>query len=69
MQANLYRAHLREANLGGAILEGEAILYGVQGLTQEQIDEANGDEYTRLPDHLLRPAHWIKGGDEQPKEG
>jgi hypothetical protein len=41
----------------------------VQGLTQEQIDEANGDEYTRLPDHLLRPAHWIKGGDEQPKEG
>src|SRR5829696_5263538 len=64
VQAKVQRATLSEANLKGAILEGTAILYGVEGLTQEQLDSANGDENTKLPDNYLRPAHWSKGGEE-----
>ncbi len=78
--ANLSGAYLGEAKLGGAylgraVLEGTnlseanlrgAILVGAESLTQEQIYGATGDENTKLPDHLQRPAHWSKGDEGQP---
>src|SRR5215210_1546401 len=60
--ANLYHAYLSnvdlsDANLSGADL-GSVDLRDDTGLTQEQIDEAIGDERTQLPDDLQRPANW-----------
>jgi uncharacterized protein YjbI with pentapeptide repeats len=66
-EANLVNANLSKANLRGANLK-EADLSGAflqemteESLTQAQIDEAVGDDATKLPDHLQRPAHW-RGG-------
>jgi hypothetical protein len=50
---------LREANLRGANLSY------TRNFTQEQINKANGDEHTKLPDHLQRPAHWSNGESEE----
>ncbi len=44
-------ANLRDANLQGADLE-EANLTNAEGLTREQLDEACGDDETKLPDYL-----------------
>jgi hypothetical protein len=49
--ANLFFANLERANLEGANLEG-ANLGFAENLTQEQIDQAFGDENTTLPGHL-----------------
>jgi uncharacterized protein YjbI with pentapeptide repeats len=74
--ANLSRANLSEANLSGAILSG-AILSGanISGailfeaiLSQEQLEQALGDENSQLPPHLRPPAHWGEKTDEQPEE-
>ena len=45
-----------------------ATLMGATNLTQEQLDVANGDDRTVLPDRLTRPAHWSKaeGSEGQP---
>ena len=66
-EANLFEADLAEADLRGAKL-GLANLHGANlseadltdgiGLSQDLIDGANGDEDTKLPDGLERPAHW-----------
>jgi len=53
---------LQPADLSGAILYG-AILRGAdlartRNLAPAQIEKAFGDETTRLPDHLKRPASW-----------
>jgi hypothetical protein len=32
---------------------------GANGLTQEQVNSACGDEGTTLPAGLTRPAHWL----------
>ncbi|MEJ7631323.1 MAG: pentapeptide repeat-containing protein [Rubrobacteraceae bacterium] len=56
--AQLWGANLSGANLGAAKLHG-AHLEGTVGLTQEQIDEAHGDEITELPNGLRRPDSWI----------
>jgi uncharacterized protein YjbI with pentapeptide repeats len=53
----LSQVDLSEANLSGADL-GHVDLRDDTGLTQEQIDEAKGDERTQLPDGLQRPANW-----------
>ena len=37
-----------------------ADLMGATNLTQEQLDKANGDDRTVLPDGLTRPVHWAK---------
>jgi uncharacterized protein YjbI with pentapeptide repeats len=66
--ANLERAILEGANLERANLTGANLLWA-ESLTQEQIYGATGDENTKLPDHLQRPAHWSKGDEGQPKEG
>jgi len=60
--ANLYHAYLASVDLSGANLSGtdlsELDLRNDTGLTQEQIDEAIGNERTYLPDDLQRPANW-----------
>jgi hypothetical protein len=62
--ANLSEANLLEADLRGANLS-RAYLIRAIGLTQGQINEAAGDDYTKLPDQLQRPAHWSEGDSEE----
>jgi Pentapeptide repeats (8 copies) len=57
--ANLREANLKEADLSRAFLQGIT----KESLTQTQINEAVGNDATKLPDHLQRPAHW-RGGLE-----
>jgi hypothetical protein len=71
-EAHLQRASLRSANLTGADLVNADLMDAVlkranitgadfesaYNLTQKQVDSAPGDENTKLPDHLQRPAHW-----------
>jgi hypothetical protein len=69
--ANLEEASLDGANLKGAHLPG-AILYGAilryaQGLTQDQLEAAFGNEDTTLPEGIDRPKHWSASADEHPK--
>ncbi len=63
-EANLREANLYEANLTGADLYGanlrEANLVESQGLTQEQLEEALGDDNTKLPEGLHLPASWLE---------
>jgi uncharacterized protein YjbI with pentapeptide repeats len=60
--ANLNHAYLNNVDLSGANLSGADLsdvdLRNDTGLTQEQIDEAIGNERTLLPDDLQRPANW-----------
>ena len=51
-QADLLGADLRAADLRGADLR-EALF-----LLQSQLESATGDEATRVPGRLVRPAHW-----------
>jgi hypothetical protein len=37
-------------------------------LIQEQLDQAEGDENTKLPSFLKPPEHWSGKTDEQPEE-
>jgi uncharacterized protein YjbI with pentapeptide repeats len=53
-QADLIGADLRGADLGGADVIGALFL------TQAQLDAAQGDQDTRLPPTLARPAHWSR---------
>ncbi|MFI2612974.1 pentapeptide repeat-containing protein [Kitasatospora sp. NPDC018619] len=50
--ADLVGADLRDADLAGADLSTALFL------TQAQLNAARGDAATRLPDGLVRPAHW-----------
>jgi len=54
--ASLEGAHLKGAHLKGAHLEG-ADLRGTN-VTQDQLNSADGDTNTQIPDPLTRPAHW-----------
>jgi uncharacterized protein YjbI with pentapeptide repeats len=65
--ANLRYAHLHHTELEGTDLEKadlqdthlqHADLRRVDGLTQEQINRARGDETTQLPDQLSIPTTW-----------
>ncbi|WP_432889182.1 pentapeptide repeat-containing protein [Kribbella sp. CA-245084] len=51
-QADLIGADLRDADLRGADLRGALFL------TQSQINAARGDDATKLPPAVERPAHW-----------
>ena len=51
-RVDLTGADLRRADLSGADLRG------AQFLTQAQLDSAQGDGLTLLPERLRRPAHW-----------
>jgi Pentapeptide repeats (8 copies) len=55
--AALDRADFAGANLAGANLCGASLLEA-RNLTQEQLHEAEGDGFTRLPEHLARPQLW-----------
>lgn len=57
--ANLYKAHLEKASLYQANLQG-ANLTAAKNLTSQQIELAEGDENTILPDYITRPKHWMK---------
>lgn len=50
--ADLIGADLRDTDLSGADLTGAIFL------TQAQVNSAKGDAATKLPQSLLRPAHW-----------
>jgi uncharacterized protein YjbI with pentapeptide repeats len=74
-EASLWQAKLTEANLSGVDLTDVNLkwtrLYGADlsrttNLTQKQIEEAFGDEQTKLPERLKRPADWSRGSDEPP---
>ena len=69
LSANLQDAYLWSADLQGADLSG-ANLQGTK-LTQEQLNAANGNDCTVLPDGLTRPAHWSssKGNEGQSGDG
>jgi uncharacterized protein YjbI with pentapeptide repeats len=54
-EADLIGADLRAASLGGADLTTSLFL------TQTQVGAAEGDDTTRLPAVLARPAHWSAG--------
>lgn len=68
--ADLSEVNLSEMNLWGVILSGAnlsgANLAGATGLTQEQINQAYGDDATVLPEGFVHPEHWIKSTDEPP---
>ena len=55
--AHLIGADLKGADLEGADLEG-ADLSIARNLTQEQLNEAQGNAETKLPEGLKRPDHW-----------
>ena len=55
--ANLSGAELSRADLTGAGLKG-ADLREIEGLRQEQLNSADGDADTQLPDGLQRPDGW-----------
>jgi hypothetical protein len=56
--ADLKGANLQGANLQGANLQ-RANLQGAMYLTQEQLEQALGDESTKLPEDLIRPPSWF----------
>ncbi len=58
--ADFTGADLRGANLAGADLSRSLFLM------QSQLDAALGDERTRLPVRLRRPAHWSAAGPDEP---
>ena len=62
-------ADLDEATLTGTRLRGanlsRANLSGAEHLTQEELEEAFGDEHTQLPAGLKLPAHWGVKTDQQ----
>lgn len=47
------------ADLTGADLFSADLTY-TMGLTQDQLQAANGDEGTRLPEGFIRPGRWIR---------
>lgn len=56
-EANFHRANLLGADLSQTKLF-RADLSQAIGLIQEQIDSAKGEENTKLPEGIQRPAHW-----------
>jgi hypothetical protein len=61
--ANLSQADFEDAYLFQADFSG-ANLSEATKLTQEQIEQATGNEETKLPDHLTRPPEWSRSSDE-----
>ncbi|BAY07681.1 pentapeptide repeat-containing protein [Calothrix sp. NIES-2098] len=55
--ANLGEANLLEAFLDRSDLKG-ANFQGAKNLTSQQIERANGNRTTRLPDYVEAPTHW-----------
>jgi len=64
---DLHRANLTETLTHKTNLKG-ANLRQVRGLSQQALAYAIGDEETRLPKGLQRPANWYKDIDESPPD-
>lgn len=64
---NLIDTDFQDADLEGADFSG-VNLEEVIELTQPQIDQAIGDEKTRLPNYLQRPDHWVEELNSQENE-
>jgi uncharacterized protein YjbI with pentapeptide repeats len=68
--AYLRGAHFKGVGLYGALLEGADIrlvdLSETRGLTQAQIERADGDAETKLPAGLTRPARWTDSTAPRP---
>ena len=66
-RADLSRADLRGADLSRANLRGADLYWAdlseVHNLEQAQLDSANGDWGTKLPDGLHHPEHWLQKED------
>jgi uncharacterized protein YjbI with pentapeptide repeats len=65
-EADLRGADLQKADLQGANLESSN-LQEAKHLTQRQLNQSFGDEYTKLPGHLERPKSWAEGECSQTK--
>lgn len=65
LAADLRRVELRDADLLGADLRDADVrgadLSRTLFLTQPQVTAARGDDATRLPSRVVRPAHWSRG--------
>jgi uncharacterized protein YjbI with pentapeptide repeats len=56
---DVYRANLQGADLRGCDLAAaKSLLSGIKNLAQWQVNEAIGDEYTKLPRGLTKPSSW-----------
>jgi uncharacterized protein YjbI with pentapeptide repeats len=55
--AQMYKTDFKGADLDMANLSAVDLRFA-KNLTQDQINKANGDENTRLPNGLQRPTHW-----------
>ncbi|MBD1907821.1 pentapeptide repeat-containing protein [Funiculus sociatus GB2-A5] len=58
-RANFIQANLQGANLSDTNLQGARLKRAIN-LESDQIERANGDNKTSLPDHLKAPEHWIE---------
>ncbi len=58
---------LKGADMSRADLRGAVGLDKAKGLTQEQLQQAYGDEKIEIPKHLKRPNSWSKSIKEQKK--
>jgi len=69
-KADLRSAHLEDADLKKADLWeadlSNAKLQGTKNLTQNQIEQAVGNEWTELPDSLQLPEAWTKSTGKEP---
>jgi Pentapeptide repeats (8 copies) len=65
--AYLSGADLSSVDLSGADLSGADLSAALRGgpLTQEQIEQAIGNEQTKLPEHLKPPASWSQSSNDQ----
>lgn len=64
--ALLNRTDFAGAKLVGARLEGTNLALA-RNLTQDQIMESLGDDFTLLPQHLEPPAFWTEASDAEPQ--
>lgn len=73
-RVSLFGADLRKARLDGAQLREASLrcanLAGAEGLTQSQINKADGNVWTgdTLPEEFKTPTHWISNDEWNKKE-
>jgi uncharacterized protein YjbI with pentapeptide repeats len=60
--AIFFKTNLEDAELTRADLRGVDLRHA-EGLTQEQVEEAIGDEETKLPKGLRQPKNWTPNTD------
>jgi len=65
---DLIPSNLRNAILKNTELSG-ALLVDAEDLTQNEVDQAIGDQTTRLPAHLRHPVAWSNSTDGKPVRG